>query len=89
MHEKLAAADGDIGYINNRINQFPSPVDSDTEYHRRCIALADAADEEVACEKYAGLVWPCFMAYFNNVLWQLASQAFWSYYSSVAYTAGV
>ena len=48
MHEKLAATDGGIGYINNRINQFPSPVDSDTEYHRRCIALADAADEEVA-----------------------------------------
>ena len=35
VHEKLLAVDDDIGHINSRIDQLQSPVDSDTEYHRR------------------------------------------------------
>ena len=48
MDERLLAIDEDIEYISDRIAQLPSSVDSDTEYHERCVALADAAEGDEA-----------------------------------------
>ena len=48
VHEKLLAVDDDIGHTSSRIDLLQSPFDSDTEYHRRCVAFAEAVDEEVA-----------------------------------------
>ena len=48
MQDKLLATDDELHYINNRIGPSPPQVDSDAEYHRRCIALAEAVEEEVA-----------------------------------------
>ena len=48
VQDKLLATDEELQYINNRIGPPPPQVDNDAEYHRRCIALAEAAEEEVA-----------------------------------------
>ena len=48
VEDRLLATDEELQYINNRIGPPPPQVDNDAEYHRRCIALAEAAEEEVA-----------------------------------------
>jgi hypothetical protein len=45
-NERFSALDDDIEYISDRIAQLPSSVDSDTEHHERCVAIADAAEAD-------------------------------------------
>ena len=48
LEDRLLATDEELRYLNNRIGPTPPQVDNDAEYHLRCIALAEAAEEELA-----------------------------------------